>query len=139
MDNMNMQYKLYWCLRNESAPVVGLLMYFTLCVFMYNNNHRCSCVRATHITHSLHTQSLAHFQNILLPIQNKKHIYGQLWSYIYTFTSHNTWKSHVILTCLYMGYLCLIYTNIGKVTTVINIPQQDLYFPCFSWATLKIV
>ena len=90
MDNMNMQYKLYWCLRNESAPVVGLLMYFTLCVFMYNNNHRCSCVIATHITHSFpYSKSITFSKHITSYTEQETHIWSTLVLHIHLHISQH--------------------------------------------------
>ena len=84
MDNMNMHYRLYWCLRNDSAPVLALLMYFTLCVFMYNNNHRCSCVRATHITHSLPYSKFSTFsKHITSYTKQETHIWSTLVLHIH--------------------------------------------------------
>jgi len=135
MDNMNMHYKLYWCLRNDSAPVLALLMYFTLCVFMCNNNHRYSCVRATHKTHSLQYSKFNTFsKHITSYTKQETHTWSTLALHIHFHISHHVKIAQDILKCSYMGNLCLIYTctNIGKVTTVLNMHQQDLYFPCLS-------
>ena len=90
MDNMNMHYRLYWCLRNESVPVLALLMYFTLCVFMYNNNHRCSCVRATYITHSLPYSKFITFpKHITSYTKQETHIWSMLALHIHLHISQH--------------------------------------------------